>query len=234
MSLSKTVVRRIALSLLAVLAIFLLLNAPSILDLIRLQQALEDETAAAQSFAPGAVELAKACVPCHGDRGVSLSSDYPSLAGLPASYIISQLEAFTADQRDAAQMRPLAVSLSQDQRQLLADYYSALPAKTPASHSGLESLQERHSMLASCLACHSSGTSDDRTEEAVLTEVPWIVGQGSHYLQKQLLAYRSGLRLDPAGTMNLMAKNLSDADIRILSIALSGESEQRSQATGHH
>ena len=67
---------------------------------------------------------------------------------------------------------------------------------------------------APCAACHgANGLS-------VMPDAPNLAAQPRAYLVEQLKAFRSGKRASE--TMNLMAKNLSDADIQALSDWYSG------------
>ena len=59
--------------------------------------------------------------------------------------------------------------------------------------------------LGSCVACHGA----DGIGKA--PQYPNLQGQKAAYLEKQLKAFKSGTRKDPA--MNVMAKPLSDADM---------------------
>lgn len=59
---------------------------------------------------------------------------------------------------------------------------------------------------AYCISCHGMDDSP------VNTEWPTIAGQKSAYLEKQLLAFKSGSRHSPL--MNVIARNLTDQQIR--------------------
>ena len=58
-----------------------------------------------------------------------------------------------------------------------------------------------------CMSCHG-------LEKSSQWIYPNLGGQSSFYVQKQLKAFRDGGRKDP--TMNAMAKNLSDDDIKAI------------------
>ena len=75
-----------------------------LLDLMRFYQGIDAQLTIAQERGEKAHELAQNCVTCHGFDGNNLSSLYPSLAGLPADYLVTQLEAFAAGTRDEPMM----------------------------------------------------------------------------------------------------------------------------------
>lgn len=71
-------------------------------------------------------QLSRRCVMCHGPKGISRVASYPSLAGLSADYIAAQLQAFKSGARVNPVMANMAVNLSDQDIQLLANYYQSL------------------------------------------------------------------------------------------------------------
>lgn len=67
---------------------------------------------------------ARMCVGCHGPKGISRVASYPSLAGKPGMYLTEQLEAFREGTRVNPMMSSIAKSLSDDDVQALAYYFS--------------------------------------------------------------------------------------------------------------
>ncbi len=67
------------------------------------------------------------------------------------------------------------------------------------------SLEAGAAKAAQCAACHGKDGLSRRPD------VPHISGQSEIYMRAQLRQYRSGERVHPE--MNVIAKNLSDADI---------------------
>ena len=84
----------------------------------------------APAFAAGDAEAGKAksaaCAACHGADGISPMDIYPNLAGQKAAYIVSQLKAFKAGERNNPIMAPMAMPLSDQDMEDLAAYYSGL------------------------------------------------------------------------------------------------------------
>ena len=76
---------------------------------------------------------AQACAPCHGAAGISAAPDAPHLAGQPRVYLVSQLKAFRGGKRQHEVMSVIAKPLSDDDIELLADWFSsiAVEAKAP-------------------------------------------------------------------------------------------------------
>ena len=64
------------------------------------------------------------CVTCHGYDGKSNASRYPNLAGQNAPYLVSRLKYFRAEEEPGNQMNAQAVLLTDDEIDLLAEYFS--------------------------------------------------------------------------------------------------------------
>lgn len=73
--------------------------------------------------------IAGQCAACHGSDGVAINSQYPNLAGQNYRYLTQQLEAFKNGSRQNAIMHAMASTLSKQQIQDLAAYYSGLAGK---------------------------------------------------------------------------------------------------------
>lgn len=67
------------------------------------------------------------CITCHGARGKSNASRYPNLAGQNAPYLVSRLKYFRAATEPGNQMNAQAAPLTDEEMQILADYFSAMP-----------------------------------------------------------------------------------------------------------
>ncbi len=66
------------------------------------------------------------CQVCHGFDGLGKNPDVPNLAGDSTSYLVRQLRAFRSGERQHEQMSIIASSLSDEDIENLADYYSAI------------------------------------------------------------------------------------------------------------
>lgn len=77
-----------------------------------------------------------ACAQCHGPGGNGVGEQFPPLAGLPASYITEQLQAWKTDSRPPgplALMPHIAKALTDAEMTAVADYYAKLTAATAPS-----------------------------------------------------------------------------------------------------
>jgi cytochrome c553 len=154
---------------------------------------------------------AQLCVSCHGEKGISSNaSQYPSLAGQHALYLSNQLNYFKSGARVNQTMQGMAGVLTAADIENLAAYFASLPnknintnAKTPADGS---------SKFAMCAGCHGS-SAEGRSG------FPRLAGQNPDYLVAQLHNFKKGIR--KGGPMSAMAANLSEEDIKTLSVYLS-------------
>ncbi|MGH8753778.1 MAG: c-type cytochrome [Burkholderiales bacterium] len=69
-------------------------------------------------------ELAATCANCHGTDGKS-TGVMPPLAGLDKNYIILQMQDFKHGKRPATIMHQLAKGYSDEQIELMAEYFAA-------------------------------------------------------------------------------------------------------------
>ncbi|HSS46268.1 MAG TPA: cytochrome c [Burkholderiales bacterium] len=69
-------------------------------------------------------ELAANCANCHGTDGKS-AGVMPPLAGLDRSYLVRHMQDFKAGRRPATIMHQLAKGYSDEQIELIADYFAA-------------------------------------------------------------------------------------------------------------
>ena len=76
---------------------------------------------------PAARSLAATCAACHGSDGRSATQEVVSLAGLPREHIASQLRAFRDGARPGTIMQQIAKGYSDQQIELMADYFSRRP-----------------------------------------------------------------------------------------------------------
>ncbi|HSI59807.1 MAG TPA: c-type cytochrome [Ideonella sp.] len=70
--------------------------------------------------------LAATCANCHGTQGKAVDkSEVPGLAGLPAAYLVEQMNAFKSGARPATVMHQIAKGYSPAQIEALAQYFAA-------------------------------------------------------------------------------------------------------------
>ena len=70
--------------------------------------------------------LAATCANCHGTQGRAVDgAAVPSLAGMPAAYMVEQVKAFKSGARPATVMHQLAKGYSDAQIEQVAAYFAA-------------------------------------------------------------------------------------------------------------
>lgn len=70
--------------------------------------------------------LAATCANCHGTFGRGIDTgEVPALAGMPATYMVAQMQAFKKGERPATVMHQLAKGFSDEQIQQIAAYFAA-------------------------------------------------------------------------------------------------------------
>lgn len=95
--------------------------------------ALASMAAAGPSRAAGDIKAGRAkammCQGCHGLDGRSQVPDAPNIAGQVEAYVVAQLHAFKSGARKSETMSVVASSLSDQDVDNLAAYYSAIEVK---------------------------------------------------------------------------------------------------------
>jgi cytochrome c553 len=192
---------------LAVLAGILL--GPMLLDYRRFDQAVE-ATSTARAAAGGQwPRRSDACMPCHGMGGNTASPGYARLAGQPKEYVVAQLTAFASGERPSAVMSPLALELSPEEISALGEFFESRPVTGHAPFA-VDSVRAKKGELlvksGTCIACHGAVLQGQGAN-------PRLAGQGSDYLAKQLLAFKSGARRDRQGVMAAIAAAMSEDEV---------------------
>jgi cytochrome c553 len=81
------------------------------------------------SITRGAEKVKAVCAACHQASGISLSSDFPILAGQHEDYLQEALRAYKRGDRKNPIMKAQAESLNDQDIQDVSAYYSHQPAK---------------------------------------------------------------------------------------------------------
>lgn len=145
----------------------------------------------------GAALFQRECANCHGPQGWGgKDGEYPRLAGLPASYVQLQLEAFRDRKRLNKPMIPIfkAGRLRGDDIAAVAAHLAALPPPEPAQVGVPETQQYDRELgeelyINGCSLCHGlDGNGKPGTEN------PPVTRQYPAYLVKQLRDFRTGER----------------------------------------
>ena len=140
----------------------------------------------------------RVCSACHGPEGrgkPELKS--PSIAGLPAWYVVEQVEKFRRGWRGfhpgdvpGAQMRAVALGLTETQVEAAAERVEAMPeVLTEPPPEDVDLLPGRRLYARECMACHRY----NGRGEVVFHSAP-LVTLNRAYLERQLNNYRKGWR----------------------------------------
>ncbi len=167
----------------------------------------------------------QSCAACHGKRGNSTDTRYPSLAGQGAHYLYEQLKDFSDGTRQNPVMNAIVTTLSRDDMHNLASYYSIQqPVATtpPSKAASRQGEQIYHDGIASksvpaCATCHGANGAGK------FPEYPRLAGQQAPYVAAQLKAFRSQQRgNNPTGIMESISADLSDAEIDAVARYIAG------------
>jgi thiosulfate dehydrogenase len=165
-----------------------------------------------------------ACSSCHGAGGEgNAAAGFPRLAGLPAAYLVAQLNAFANGSRRNAVMEPIARQLTVGQRGQLAGFYAGIAVGAGGAGAvavgdavSTGQLGERLALygrwsdeIPGCVQCHGERGS------GVGTVFPPLAGQPAAYIVAQLQAWKQGTRKgEPLELMQGIAGRLSEQDMR--------------------
>lgn len=164
----------------------------------------------------GREKVLEVCVSCHGERGVSVSPDFPHLAGQSGAAIYKQLHDYRTGSRKHELMTDLAKALEEPLIADVAAYYAGQPQRRPnpetlASSSDaiirLVELGDPQRNIPPCASCHRAGSGGP-------IETPVLAEQHTEYLAQQLRLYATGdRRNDVYGRMRIIAAKLTAAEI---------------------
>ena len=182
-------------------------------------RALGDPTVSAKTTA------LQVCSNCHGVKGISISPNFPNLAGQSQPYLVTQLKTFRSHGRsDPAgfeYMWGISARLTDDQINGLADYYSTQkPSTGIAHHSTL--LKEGQQIfeqgivsnnVAACSTCH--GVNGEGMQQ-----FPRIAGQHTDYTVKQLMVFQQTDQRPEGAIMKAITHNLTPENMKSVALYL--------------
>lgn len=159
--------------------------------------------------------LAQTCSACHGEKGISSTAAYPSLAGQLPTYIYKQLQDYSVGTRHNPMMEGIAKTLSkQDAANIAAWFGSQATAFTASDTAVYEQAQalvnngNRERALPPCEVCHGSNGKGQKMD------VPALAGQNADYLSATLTAFKNGSRSnDIYSRMRGIAQLLTEQEI---------------------
>ncbi|MGY3689853.1 c-type cytochrome [Vibrio coralliilyticus] len=86
----------------------------------------EQPSEAIIDIAAGEKLVTNLCSQCHGDKIIPFVQSYPNIKGQKANYILKQLRDFKTDKRQDLYMQAVVKSLSDEDMQNVAAFYSTL------------------------------------------------------------------------------------------------------------
>jgi cytochrome c553 len=165
------------------------------------------------------------CSTCHGADGNSELSMNPKLAGQSVNYIVKQLMDYKSGARANATMAAMVGSLSPQDMQDIAAWYSSQEVTLSGADAETLELGQRiyrggnkELGVAACTACHSPTGSGNAP-----AGFPSLSGQHVDYTLTQLKSFRSGERAnDNASMMRSVVERLTDKELEALASYVSG------------
>ena len=160
------------------------------------------------------------CATCHGEKGETVSEDFPRLAGQNEAYLAKQLGDFVSGARKGIMTR-MARGLSAGEIAAIARYYAAQPVAAPAAPTEIAAVGRfihlrgnPHSGIPACKSCHG--------EQAHGTaQLPRLAGQHAAYLERQLREFTQRKRTNDNEIMHTIAERLTALEARAVAEYLS-------------
>ena len=162
-------------------------------------------------------ERLAACLACHGEKGVSETSEVPSLAGMPEKFTLIQLYLFRERMRKIEIMNDVAKGMTNDDLQRFSDYFAKLRPPMASGDPPDPAIAARAQAVIAknhCASCHNPDFSGRE-------QMPRLAAQREDYLLKSLRDYKAAKRPGYDATMDEVIRPITDADIVDLSHYLS-------------
>ncbi|MBT3854498.1 MAG: cytochrome c4 [Thiotrichales bacterium] len=190
-------------------------------------------------LAAGGAEAGQAksatCMGCHGLAGNSTIPNFPKLAGQGKAYIVKQLQYFKSGERGNAMMAGVALSLSDQDMEDVAAYYSIQTISENSAKGSEEMIElgrkiyvggKMDTQTTACIACHGP-----KGKGIPTAGFPAVAAQHADYTASQLKAFRQysiNQQTDSDGVervnemMNNVAMGLTNEEIDALSQYIAG------------
>jgi len=124
-----------------------------------------------------AAMLANTCAGCHGPDGNSLGPATPNISGLSEQYIMDAMEAFKDDERHATIMNRIAKGYTEQQIELMAQYFSKLPLKWPKQTTDATMVKAGEQLhIKYCIKCHEDNGRSSEEDAGILArqKMPYL------------------------------------------------------------
>ena len=147
--------------------------------------------------------LTQTCSVCHGENGIAVHNEWPSLAGQKQGYLLAQLQAFKSGERQNMLMENQLTNLNDHELKAIAQYYASLPF---VKEKAKDINRAGENVRSACIACHG------RNGKTVNDTWPNIAGQNKGYIFKQLKDFKSEER--KSMLMNVIANELTEQQMK--------------------
>lgn len=171
------------------------------------------ERAAAQTLN----DLTQTCAACHGEAGVPTEKTTPIIWGQTRAYLLNQLYDFKIGRRKNDIMSGVAESLSKQDMEALATYYSKQEwpdLQQPAPSPDVRTAADAVLNSLNCRGCHQRSYQGDTTR-------PRLAGQEEEYLLKTMTEFHTGARNNYI-VMTVLMKSLDEAQLKPVANYLAG------------
>lgn len=148
------------------------------------------------------------CLACHGEKGISETSEVPSLAGMPANFTLIQLFLFRQKTRQVEIMNDLAKDMTDDDLRKFSEYFAKLPPPKSSDAPDPAIAARAQAVIAKnyCASCHNPDFSGRE-------QMPRLAAQREDYLLKAMRDYKTAQRPGYDATMDEVIRPITDADI---------------------
>lgn len=154
-------------------------------------------------------EKLASCLACHGEKGVSETSEVPSLAGMPKDFTLIQLFLFRQGTRKVEIMNDLAKDMTDDDLRKFSEYFAKLAPPKASGDAADPAIAARAQAVIAREHCNSCHNPDFSGRD----QMPRLAAQREDYLLKALRDYKSGKRPGYDATMDEVIRPVSEADI---------------------
>lgn len=167
------------------------------------------------------------CAGCHGGEGNSVLEEYPSLAGQNYQYMVAATSAYQDGTRHSDLMQEAVEALSGDDIVNLSTYYATRKYRVqklaPVSPDALPMVLAADSARM-CVGCHG------HDGHSSIKGTPHLSGLSQEYLAEAINQYKNGQRTH--GLMKLLAGQLSEIDVELVSLYFAGQTPRSSISQG--
>lgn len=194
------------------------------MSLVLVAPLISANTAFAVGNAAAGKAKAGACVGCHGVGGNSANPAWPKLAAQNPGYIAKQLKDFKSGKRKEPMMMAMVMGLNpKDMANIGAYYANQKITSVGASNKKLAKEGEKiyrggvtKTGVGACMGCHGPAG------KGIAPNFPAVSGQHATYAEKQLLAFKKGIRKNDNNVMRSIAFSMSEQQIKAVAAYMQG------------